>query len=226
MCVKWGTLYGPEFVNRLYAMVYRNLTGPFRFICLTDDITNIRKEVETFPIESHLKGWWPKIQYFKSPLFDIEGPMLTIDLDNIIIDNIDCLFEYETDKFCMKKHPNPAKGGYDSCVMRFEVNQYSHIYDRLDFDKIDYSIDNSTKDFQKKKYWGDQIWITEQMKNDPNKRKVVTWPIDWVIKLKELPIETRRDTNTWTQKIIAWAGYKKDQRQDYDLIKHIWNEEI
>ena len=46
LCMKWGTKYGPEYVNRLYAMVRRNLTGDFRFVCLTDDGTGIRSEVE------------------------------------------------------------------------------------------------------------------------------------------------------------------------------------
>jgi hypothetical protein len=26
ICMKWGTKYGPEYVNRLYAMVRRHLT--------------------------------------------------------------------------------------------------------------------------------------------------------------------------------------------------------
>ncbi|HAU58261.1 MAG TPA: glycosyltransferase, partial [Comamonadaceae bacterium] len=27
ICMKWGTKYGPEYVNRLYAMVRRHLSG-------------------------------------------------------------------------------------------------------------------------------------------------------------------------------------------------------
>ena len=29
ICMKWGTKYGAEYVNRLYNMVKRNLTLPF-----------------------------------------------------------------------------------------------------------------------------------------------------------------------------------------------------
>ena len=36
LCMKWGTKYGPEYVNRLYAMVRRHLSGDFNFVCLTD----------------------------------------------------------------------------------------------------------------------------------------------------------------------------------------------
>ena len=48
ICMKWGTKYGPEYVNRLYGMVSRHLHGAFRFVCFTDDTTGIRPEVENF----------------------------------------------------------------------------------------------------------------------------------------------------------------------------------
>lgn len=50
ICMKWGTKYGPEYVNRLYNMVARNLTLPFTFACLTDDSSGIRDEVVCYPI--------------------------------------------------------------------------------------------------------------------------------------------------------------------------------
>ena len=50
ICMKWGTKYGPHYVNNLYAMARRHLTGDFRFVCLTDDTQGIRPEVECFPI--------------------------------------------------------------------------------------------------------------------------------------------------------------------------------
>ena len=31
LCMKWGTPYGPEYVNVLHAMVRRHLQRPFRF---------------------------------------------------------------------------------------------------------------------------------------------------------------------------------------------------
>ena len=42
VCVKWGTGYGAEYVNRLYGMVSRQITPPFRLVCLTDDRNGIR----------------------------------------------------------------------------------------------------------------------------------------------------------------------------------------
>jgi len=51
--MKWGTKYGPEYVNRLYAMVRRHLTGDFNMVCLTDDTKGIRSEYrQAFPNEA------------------------------------------------------------------------------------------------------------------------------------------------------------------------------
>ena len=58
ICMKWGNKYTSIDVNTLYSMVKRNLTIPFRFICLTDDKKNIRKQIECFEI--------PKISVPKS----------------------------------------------------------------------------------------------------------------------------------------------------------------
>ena len=44
-CMKWGTLYGPEYVNTLYSMVKRNLSYDFSMVCFTDDPKGIREEV-------------------------------------------------------------------------------------------------------------------------------------------------------------------------------------
>ena len=46
VCMKWGDKFPATYVNKLYAMVSRNLTLPFRFVCFTDDSKDIRSEVE------------------------------------------------------------------------------------------------------------------------------------------------------------------------------------
>ncbi|EOD12112.1 hypothetical protein EMIHUDRAFT_213884 [Emiliania huxleyi CCMP1516] len=69
-CVKWGDKYGPEYVNRLYAMVARRLPGvPFRFACLTEQPRGLRREVEPLPLpaaSAGWRGWWLKACLFTS----------------------------------------------------------------------------------------------------------------------------------------------------------------
>ena len=50
ICMKWGTKYGSEYVNRLYNMVKRHTTVDFKMVCLTDRTEGINPEVQCFPI--------------------------------------------------------------------------------------------------------------------------------------------------------------------------------
>ena len=50
VCMKWGTLYGSHYVNRLYRGVARNMSRPFRFVCFTDDPAGVEAPVECKPL--------------------------------------------------------------------------------------------------------------------------------------------------------------------------------
>ncbi len=219
ICIKWGTLYGPEYVNTLYAMVKRNITVPFRFICITDNTNNIHPNIETKPLlDKKPKGWWQKITYFKSPLYDIEGPVLALDLDLLILDNLDCFFEYEPNQMCMKS--DFIGHGHSSCVMRFDANSQPQIYDNLNLDKMDHAIDNVHAGFKNHKYWGDQIWITEQAKD------VKVWPGSWVFRYAQCFDDWQKRQNFHAKhncKIAAFAGNHQRAEKELPHIKHIWH---
>ncbi|MEO0831166.1 MAG: glycosyl transferase, partial [Pseudomonadota bacterium] len=53
ICIKWGTAYGAEYVNRLLAGVRRHFSQDVRFFCMTDDRTGFdpRIEVLDLPVE-------------------------------------------------------------------------------------------------------------------------------------------------------------------------------
>jgi len=103
VCLKWGSAYGSEYVNHLYNMVNRNLSLPFRFICLTEQSEGIESDVEVFPLpEFEEPPWeyarycsaWRKIALFKPGLASMSGKVLFLDLDIVIIQPIDALFYY------------------------------------------------------------------------------------------------------------------------------------
>ena len=50
ICMKWGSMYGPEYVNHLREGVSRHLRRPHRFVCFTDDATGLRPDVEVQPL--------------------------------------------------------------------------------------------------------------------------------------------------------------------------------
>lgn len=106
MCMKWGALYPSSYVNVLYSAVKKNLSGPFRFVCLTNEPDGLDKGIESYPIpdlglppERYNHGAWPKIAVFKKDLYGLTGHCLFIDLDTIICGSLEPFFEMEGD-FC------------------------------------------------------------------------------------------------------------------------------
>ena len=102
LCMKWGTKYSHEYVNKLHSMVRRHLSRPFRFVCLTDDDRDLHPEIEAFPLidleltDGPERGW-NKLATYSSPLYDLQGQALFLDLDVVIVDSIDCFFEHDAD---------------------------------------------------------------------------------------------------------------------------------
>lgn len=103
VCMKWGTKYGNDYVNRLYNMVSRNMTRPFRFVCYTDNKEGINPAVEVYdhpPFEAaslQTMGAYRKKTLCRADLAPFkEGErFLYLDLDLVIMDNIDAVFDYK-----------------------------------------------------------------------------------------------------------------------------------
>ena len=82
LCMKWGSKYGPEYINRLYGMVRRHLRGEFRFVCLTDQREGIRAEVQCLPIPDLAlpagipERGWKKLTSFEADLHGLTGTAL------------------------------------------------------------------------------------------------------------------------------------------------------
>lgn len=101
LTMKWGRAYAPDYVNVLYGGVRAHLAGDFRFVCLTDDPTGIRPEVDCHPIPDlglPPAGWaagaWPKISVFQPDLLGLAGRALFIDLDSMICDDLQPMFDH------------------------------------------------------------------------------------------------------------------------------------
>lgn len=93
VCLKWGTKYGPEYVNRLYSMCKKFYTNPFKFYCATDDSNGIRQEVKILDLEKFQvpEGKWggkvftaEKIKLINN----FDAKTLLLDLDILILDDI------------------------------------------------------------------------------------------------------------------------------------------
>lgn len=174
ICMKWGTVYGPEYVNILDAMLKRNLTVPYKFICFTDDRTGVHDHIETREIPEiplgdalHFSGWRKLASL--SPKLGIEGTVLFLDLDLIIMDNIDCFLTHKPGKFCIIENwTQPGQNIGNSSVYRYEADAHHDVFE--DFSK------NYETIYQDKVITNEQHYLTWEV---AKKHEVVFWPDEW-----------------------------------------------
>jgi hypothetical protein len=95
VCLKWGTRYSAEWVNRLYTMVKKNYDGEFKFWCCTDDPIGLISEINpiNLPYQYDLEKWWWKLWFFSKD-FPVKGNCLYFDLDIVIQNDITELVKY------------------------------------------------------------------------------------------------------------------------------------
>ncbi|MGY9050238.1 glycosyl transferase [Puniceibacterium antarcticum] len=149
ICIKWGTLFGPEYVNRLYSGVRRNLSVPVRFFCMTEQADGLHPEIEVLPLPeepfqepmnaalavANRQGAMRKTSLFRRGLVrDLEGPFLGFDLDVVITGSLDPLLALEPGKVAMrhdwveKRKGRPTGHG---SVFRFDPEVHGYLYDDL-----------------------------------------------------------------------------------------------
>lgn len=133
LCMKWGDKYGPEYVNRLYAMVRRHLAGDFRFVCLTDSGHGIRSEVSCLPIPDLAlppglpERGWRKLTTFEADLHGLAGTALFLDIDIVIVDDITPFFEVPGEFLIIHDWKRPWRVTGNSSVYRFELGAHPDV---------------------------------------------------------------------------------------------------
>ena len=140
LCIKWGDRYGAEYVNRIYAMVKRNITPPFRVICFTEDRTGIREEVTCHGLPelgcerpTNAPGKWPKIALWSKDLFGLEGVALFVDLDVVITENLDDFFWFGSpdDVVLMRNCVKPLERLGQTSIFRFPIGKHHYLLDNF-----------------------------------------------------------------------------------------------
>jgi hypothetical protein len=155
MCVRFGTRYGREYVERLRNMVARHMTIPYQFVCLTDDpqpIEGVHNIVQ--PNANYARGWWHKVHMF-DPALPLSGRILYFDLDIVIHNNIDKLVTERSNEFL----------GIHDFNRKFYANWNS--------------LNSSTLCWNH----GTQNFIWEQFKADPKAAMKLPGDQDWIWKL-------------------------------------------
>ena len=97
-CVIHGDTYGWQYVERLYNMLKRNITVPVRLHVYTEAKRHVpshmtKHALTDWGVRGPKKSWWYKMQMFD--LRHHQGPMLYLDLDTVIVNNIDWIFQQD-----------------------------------------------------------------------------------------------------------------------------------
>jgi hypothetical protein len=185
ICMKWGTRYPAHYVNVLFRSVGRHLSRPFRFLCLTDDRSGLLDEIETAPFPENpgiTAAAWPnvflKLVMTRDGFCNLSGPTLFLDLDLVIVDSIDCFFDFQPGKNCIihnwwerrkqifRKRPEIG----NSSIFRFEAGRSQYIYDTF-IAEIDRAQNRS-------------IFVTEQHFLTYAMKERYWWPEEWVRSFK------------------------------------------
>lgn len=105
--LKWGTKYGPEYVNRLYGSLATCYKKPFSLTCYTDDYQYLREEIEVKDIKDLRKYDTDRVfTYEKLMLMDKHEKGIWLDLDILIHKDITDLGEDESDFKMIWNHWN------------------------------------------------------------------------------------------------------------------------
>ena len=170
ICLKWGDKYGPEYVNKLYHMVQRNLTINHEFICFTENPSNLDTGIKIRDLEllQGIQGWWYKPTLF-NPSLGLDGTILFLDLDMIVFRNMDKLFSYKPGEFIIirdfNRHVVPNYDKFNSSIFRLDTGQHAQVYHEYMADKESIS----------RRFQGDQDWLRHAIKNNYS-----YWPNDWI----------------------------------------------
>jgi len=174
--MKWSKKYGADYVNRLYNMVKRNTTLPFKFICYTDDANGLLPEIQARPLpemdlpEGPERGW-RKLSLFKKDI-DLSGRILFLDLDTVIVRNIDDYFTIDGD-FILIRHWKPSKtqGIGETGVYRFEAGAHADLYENFMA-----NIDEVKANFRH-----EQAYVCDALSRQ---NKLSFWPSEWMPSFK------------------------------------------
>lgn len=186
ICLKWGTRYPASFTNILYGSVKRNLSRPFRFVCVTDDPNGLHPEIEAVPLAPN-PGYpydrWPnifmKLAVLQEGFAGLQGPTLFLDVDVVILGQLDCFFDWNPGQNCIIHNwiewhktlfrARPAVG--NSSVFRFEAGPRGGALYETFLREFDEANDPSL-------YPTEQAFLTHAM------GKVSWWPEEWVCSFK------------------------------------------
>ena len=179
ICIKWGTVYDSDDVNKLHRMIKKNTKSNVDFYCFTEDSENFDDDiiVKPLPVLNTIEEYQHKYAYKKEAglcddnLGDLNGQrVFFFDLDVLIVSNLDELYQYpKSDKFYIINDWN-SKGslvGQATC--------YSWVVGTLGYIKEYY--EKNPKEVVDEFYNASQEYLSAKVIE--KSKKLNFWPDEW-----------------------------------------------
>jgi hypothetical protein len=176
-CVLHGNAYDWVYVQNLYNMLTRHISIPIRFHVYTEIHRHvpgpwIKHVLPNWQIGGPRTSWWYKLQLFDSQQH--QGPLLYFDLDTVIVNNIDWIWQLPTNSFWavrdFKYLWRPAHYAINSSIMWWDTRCFDYVWQQFQQENLNLLI---------KKYRGDQDYITDVVENKKvqflDSEKVKSW---------------------------------------------------
>lgn len=169
VCWRWEpfkgyrSIFGPETVCVLRAMVARHYRQPHRFVCITDrpedtpDVETIRLWDDFADIPSPHGGKNPscyrRLRAFSAEMADVLGPrFVSIDLDCVITGNLEPLWHRHEDFVCWgDTNPNNA---YNGSMFLMTAGARRQVWEQFD------PVTSPREAKAAGKFGSDQAWIS------------------------------------------------------------------
>lgn len=159
----YRTVYTGEHVAALREMVARHYSEPHRFVCVTDDASDVPGDIETYPLwpdhfnlvnPSHptaRPNCYPRLKLFSSEMRDIFGErFVSLDLDMVIVDDLRPLWNRPEDFVIYD-----ARGDdhYNGSMFMMTAGARAQVWDTFD------SVKSPQLTTRAKMRGSDQAWI-------------------------------------------------------------------
>lgn len=144
--VGYRSVFGPETVYALRAMVQRHYAQPFRFVCVTDEPKAL-PGIETIPIWDdcaaipspsgrHNPSCYRRLKVFAPDAGKLFGErLISIDLDTVIVGDVTPIFDRPEDFVIWGESDYPRSQWYNGSLWMLRTGTRSKVWTEFDEDK-------------------------------------------------------------------------------------------
>ena len=199
ICLYWvGNFRKRDFVVndvlRLRQSVDKHIDRPYKFYCLTNDLTSEIPAIK-IPLKHNWPGWWAKMELHRPDL--PKGRTLYLDLDSHVINNLKLILDYPGDLVMFRtralrpkqKNKSTIVYRYQAATMLFNPGAMKEVYKRF----------KKRPEYYMSKFRSDQDVMGAWIPNQP------VFPKEWMRKLSGC-----RDMKVPPKDVIIVTGRPSD----------------